>query len=80
MACDGQLASITQKLARERAIGDIQLGPTFSAVMGKVSVAALQGAYTKNLSLKLGRDCQGFWRTTIGYSCAHNFQLCATNC
>ena len=36
LAFDGKIASIRQLHARERAIGDMQLGAMFAAVMGKV--------------------------------------------
>lgn len=75
LACDGQLASIRQLHARECAIGDMQFGAMFAAVMGKISVAALRGANTNYLSKVSSRDCQGLWRTTMGYPCAHDFQL-----
>ncbi|KAI9919333.1 hypothetical protein PsorP6_017276 [Peronosclerospora sorghi] len=60
LACEGQLAVITQQNAKQRAIFDMQFGPMFSEVMGKISVVGLRAAHRQYLQrFDDIRDCQG---------------------
>ncbi|KAI9907172.1 hypothetical protein PsorP6_016283 [Peronosclerospora sorghi] len=60
LACEGQIAVITQQNAKQRAIVDMQFVPMFSAVMGKILVAGLRAAHRQYLQrFDDNRDCQG---------------------
>ena len=61
-------------LPRERAITNMQLGPTFASVAGKLSVAAFRGAqkqYTFR-GERLG-ECLGHLRSAMVYPCFYDF-------
>ena len=47
LACEGQLAVIMQQNAKQHAIANMHFGPMFSEVMGKISIAGLEAAYTQ---------------------------------
>ncbi|KAI9915490.1 hypothetical protein PsorP6_007851 [Peronosclerospora sorghi] len=60
LACEGQIAVITQQNAKQLAIVNMQLGPMFSEMMGKISVSGLRAAHRQYLQrLDDNRDCQG---------------------
>lgn len=65
LACEGQLAIIVQKNAKQRAIVNMQLGPMFSEVMGKISVAGLRAAHRQyQQRFSDDRECQGMLAAT----------------
>ena len=65
LSCEGQLAIIVQKNAKQRAIVNMQLGPMFSEVMRKISVAGLRAAHQQYQQwFSDDRDCQGMYAAT----------------
>ena len=71
LACHGQLAIFSHQNERGRAIVEMQLGPLFARVMGKVSVAGVLAAHRQWLKRLEPGPCQNLMTTNMGHPCRH---------
>ena len=59
-ACEGRYAVVVQQNSKQRAIVNMQLGPMFSPVRGKISATGLLAAHQQDQQrLEDDVDCQG---------------------
>ncbi|CAJ2651961.1 unnamed protein product [Trifolium pratense] len=78
LACDNQLAGIVQKHAKQRAVADMQFGPLFCQVIGKISEESLRQTHRHYTQRYIDGNCDDdrvacakLLTSTIGHPCRH---------